>query len=290
MTDTLFLVNQLIQKRKRANKMIKYNDNLLGEINSWEDSDTYVVADFDRTLTSSTSVTSWGLFSATKKVPEGFMQKEQALYEHYRPIELDNSISYAEKNFLMNEWWTTLIMSLNEFGLTENDIDNLMTESGLITFRDGAKELFQSLAQRNIPIVIISAGLGDTIRHFLEQNGVMYPNVHIVSNFLNYENGNVKGIKGNTIHALNKSAALLSEDQQKEIAGRNHIILLGDQISDTYMVSEEKRAEALKVAFIAEGTYNDEFANHFDILCTGDTSFIDLSKEFSIFSLDGMKR
>lgn len=270
--------------------MIKYNERILDEINSWEDCDTYVVADFDRTLTTSSSVTSWGLLSANENAPKGFSRIDKELYDLYRPIEVDPNMPFVEKNFYMTQWWISLIRSLSEFGLTQNDIANLMSDSGLINFREGAKELLQSLSSRNIPIIIMSAGLGDTIKTFLERHGVMYPNIHIVSNFLHYEKGVVDGIKGNVIHSLNKNEDLLSIEAQKAIEGRSHIILLGDQISDINMIASEKRTSALKVAFIADGTYNEGFEEIFDVLCTSDTSFVDLSKEFAIFSLDTIKR
>ena len=290
MIDTLFLVKPLILKKKRVNKMIKYNESVLEKISSWEDNDIYVVADFDRTITSSTSVTSWGILTASKRMSNEFIQKGEEIYNYYRPIEIDPTIPFSKKNQLMIEWWNKIIIWLGEAGLNKNDIDNLINESNLITFREGAKEFFQSLAVRNIPIIIISAGLGDAIKHFLKQNGVMFSNVHIVSNFLSYENGVVKGVKGYTIHSLNKSADLLSKDEQEAIEGRSHIILLGDQISDIYMVSDAKRAEALKIAFIPKGNYNEGYKDSFDVLCPSDTSFADLSKEFTLFSLDKMKR
>lgn len=264
--------------------MIKVNQETLDEINNWSWEDTYVVADFDRTLTSCDSVTSWGLLSASNVAPRGFIEREQSLYKHYRPFEVDNTIPFAEKNNLMLEWWTSLISALSEFGFSKEKIDNLMSYSDLISLRDGAKELFTNLYSQNVPVIIVSAGLGNTISHFLDSQGINYPNICIVSNFLEYEDGNVKGIKGNVIHSLNKSEELLSEEQKEAIKAKKHVILLGDQIPDINMISEEKRKDALKIAF----TNNEgEFSRHYNVLCPQDASFLEVMEILPSF---GIKR
>lgn len=256
--------------------MIKANQEILDEVQNWNWDDTYVVADFDRTLSSSDSITSWGLLSATSMVPKEFIQRENELYNYYRPMEIDSAISPEKKNNLMLEWWRLLLSALREYEFSKDKIDNLMNYSALISLREGVKELFESLYLKNVPIIIISAGLGNTIEHFLESNGINYPNVFIVSNFLEYEDGKVKGTIGKIIHSLNKGEELLTDEQKAAIGNRKHVILLGDQIPDINMISEEKRKKALRIAFGVSPKTEEDFSKYYNVLCTKDTSFIEV--------------
>lgn len=256
--------------------MIKVNQEILDEVQSWSWNDTYVVADFDRTISSSDSITSWGLLSATNKVPKDFIQRENELYDYYRPLEIDSTISLEQKNNLMHNWWNSLLMLLKEFEFSKDKIENLMNYSDLISLREGAKELFEGLYLENVPIIIISAGLGNTIERFLESKGINYPNVFIVSNFLEYKDGKVKGTASKIIHSLNKGEALLTDEQKTAIGPRKHVILLGDQISDINMISEEKRSNALRIGFGINEENEEEFSKYYNALCSKDTSFIEV--------------
>lgn len=52
-------------------------------------------------------------------------------------------------------------------------------------FRENTKEFFHELNQANIPILVFSAGLGDTVEAVLKHCEVLLPNVE-VSVFFNY--------------------------------------------------------------------------------------------------------
>ena len=75
-----------------------------------------------------------------------------------------------------------------------------------MAFREGAKEFLKSMNDRNIPIIVISAGVGNIIQQFLINNDCNFPNIYICSNFLEYENGIIQGVRDNNlIHPLNKN-------------------------------------------------------------------------------------
>lgn len=52
----------------------------------------YVVADFDRTITTGSSLTSWSVLADTDLVPEEYSVERHHFYEIYRPIEVDTSL------------------------------------------------------------------------------------------------------------------------------------------------------------------------------------------------------
>lgn len=97
--------------------------------------------------------------------------------------------------------------------------------------RDGTQELFKRLNELNVPLLVFSAGLGDSILSVLKHADVMYPNVRIVSNFLQYENGLLNGLDNDQhviIHTFNKNEnALRGTDYYDAVHGRKHVILMG---------------------------------------------------------------
>lgn len=97
--------------------------------------------------------------------------------------------------------------------------------------RDGTHDLFKVLNTLNVPLLVFSAGLGDSILSVLKHAELMYPNVHIVSNFLQYKNGILDGLDNNThtlIHLYNKNEnALIGTDYYESVHGRKHVILMG---------------------------------------------------------------
>ena len=48
--------------------------------------------------------------------------------------------------------------------------------------------MFDNLHACDIPLLIFSAGVGDIIREVIAQNSHMYPNMHVVSNDLDFDN------------------------------------------------------------------------------------------------------
>lgn len=53
--------------------------------------------------------------------------------------------------------------------------------------REGYKTFFHTLYQDNIPLFIFSAGIGDILEEIIRQMNVLHPNVHIVSNYMDFD-------------------------------------------------------------------------------------------------------
>ena len=73
------------------------------------------------------------------------------------------------------------------------------------------------------------------IKIYKEDIESSYDNIKIVSNFIEFENGNYKQIKGEVIHALNKNIVSLDEKSKELLNGRENILLLGDGLPDLKM-------------------------------------------------------
>jgi len=209
----------------------------------------YVVADFDKTLTRGDSESTWGILSKADNMGEEYRQKRTALYEKYRPMEIDETLPHDIKSQKMDEWWKSHIGLFYEYGLKEEFIINAVKRK-LLTYRDGAKKFLKRMYELDIPVIIVSAGIGNIIIEFLKEENDLYPNIHIISNTVEFENGVMKGLKGKTIHSLNKDVVHGDSDILKIINDRKNILLFGDLVADVKMIPEEKEEIALKFGFL----------------------------------------
>ena len=53
--------------------------------------------------------------------------------------------------------------------------------------RDGSDWLFDELHKHNVPLLIFSAGIGDVVMETVRQRAMLYDNVKVVSNFMDFD-------------------------------------------------------------------------------------------------------
>ena len=148
----------------------------------------------------------------------------------------------------------------------------------LMYFRSGAIEFIEFLHKNNIPLIIISAGIGNIIENFLKINNCLFDNIHVISNKIVFNNGIATGVDNKIIHSLNKNETSLTQDILNKINNRKDVILLGDQIGDLLMVDKNTDKELLTIGFLNDDTKDnlDIMNNGFDIVCDTDDTYIDI--------------
>lgn len=264
--------------------MIIYDKNSIERIDSWNDESIHVLMDFDRTITNSNSEASWGILSKSPLVSPDYVSERQDFYDYYRPIEMDECMDDDIKSKYMLEWWKKHINLFVKYKISNDIIDDASSHIYAMEFRDGAREFLSDLNRRNIPVIIISAGIGDVVKQFLIKNSCDFDNIHIVSNFLTFEDGVATGISGNIIHSLNKNSASIPMSVKNLISDRPNVILFGDVCGDVKMANEEDRFNAFKIGFldINEDENMESYKRVFDVVCTDNTTYNDLMDEFDI--------
>jgi cytosolic 5'-nucleotidase 3 len=89
-----------------------------------------------------------------------YSQKAHALYNKYRPIEIDPNVPDDKKKIVMCEWWKAHFDLLIEKGFSRRHIERAL-QSARIQLRDGFNQFAATLADNNIPLVIMScSGMG----------------------------------------------------------------------------------------------------------------------------------
>ncbi|XVE52397.1 hypothetical protein DITRI_Ditri02bG0119100 [Diplodiscus trichospermus] len=250
-----------------------------------------VIADFDATLTrywinGQRGQSSHGLLQQGN--PE-YDAKRKALFEYYHPLEYSLTIPHEEKTKLMEEWWGKTHALLIEGGLTYDAIKNSVANAN-IAFRDGVVELFEFLEERDVPVLIFSAGLADIIEEVLRQKvHRSFKNIKIVSNQMVFNDcGRLVSFKGKLIHSLNKNERALDmaaplHDQLGDTDGpvtdnasvkqRTNVLLLGDHIGDLGMSDGLNYENRISVGFLNDNIEKnlESYRNAFDIVYLNDT-------------------
>ncbi len=246
-----------------------------------------VIADFDGTLTKKVvdgkpQPSLLSLLINEKYLSKQGVEKSQALFEHYYPIELNPAIPAAEKIQLMQEWWEKSIGVLLEEKVTLAMIHEI-THSPLVQFRDGAIEFLKLLAERRTPLIIYSAsGIGtDAITYLLEQHQLLTTNVSIISNDLDFDKkGVVTAAKLPLIHIANKvGSTLIKKGAMAPYPSRRHCLLIGDSLDDRKMSEGIDFESVYAVAF---GNHQPEnFKPLFDLVLPIDGGYQEISRLLS---------
>ena len=238
----------------------------------------HVVSDFDKTLTpymidGKIAESAIGQLRANGYLSNDYTKKSYELKDKYYPIEIDSTISLAIKKRKMIEWWKKHIKLVVKYGLNKKIVNNVIKDNRII-LRKKSKEFFQLLNDKNVPLLIFSAGQGDFIEGMLNKEKIRYKNMHVVSNFFKFDKkGLVIGYKSKIIHTFNKNETQIkSTPYYNQIKHRKNVILLGDNLHDIHMVEGLNHEVILKIGFLNENVSKNlkYFKEVYDIIILND--------------------
>ncbi|XP_023366840.1 7-methylguanosine phosphate-specific 5'-nucleotidase isoform X1 [Otolemur garnettii] len=196
------------------------------------------------------------------------------LLHHYYPIEIDPHRTIKEKLPHMVEWWTKAHNLLCQQKIQKFQIAQVVRESSAM-LREGYKTFFNTLYQNNIPLFIFSAGIGDILEEIIRQMKVFHPNIHIVSNYMDFnEDGFLQGFKGQLIHTYNKNSSVCENSSYfQQLQGKTNIILLGDSMGDLTMADGVPGVQnILKIGFLNDKVEErrERYMDSYDIVLEKD--------------------
>lgn len=239
--------------------------------------DFYVIIDFDRTLTTYESDASMGIIP--KFLGGEYLKERIKIHDYYRPLELDYTLSTEERSRIMKEWAATSFTLLSKYLKSEEMIENAL-ENANIHLRLGAKEFLKDMYEKDVPVVIMSAGFGNLIKIFLEKQGVLYDNIILISNFFEFRDNKSYIDINNLISPSNKGYSKVPEDIRSKLDKKENIILCGDIVEDIKMAEENKKEKTLTIGFLDDNIDSNlkVYNKNFDIVLTDNESFDTIMK------------
>jgi len=251
------------------------------------------IVDFDNTLSrvhrdGKPLSCSWGVFETSKFVSKDYLEKSDKLRKKYLPIELDAHMSIEEKTPHIIQWYkeANRLLVSGEVGTVHKNTFSQMVKESNVELREGTQALMEDCFKRKVPVLVLSAGLGDMVSHILMGLDAMHPNMHVVSNFLDYDSeGNIVGIKNGDegiIHVYNKNEKSLekmdNDNFVASLAARRNVVVLGDSLGDCGMANGvENPSAVLKVGFLnhdieseADQVRLNKYMDAFDIVLVDD--------------------
>lgn len=255
--------------------MIYINDNKLNSI-KLNYNNFFVVMDFDRTITADDSLGSWAVLENTNFMNPKFKEESADLVKKYYPYELDYSIDDKTKSAYMQEWYTKNMDLFYKYNLTHDILINCVKNSN-IKFRNGFLNFFYDLHRKNIPVVILSAGIGNVIEELLKLNNCLYDNVFIISNFIKFKDNIMLPFNDNMIHSSNKSLNVINFNNN--FFNKDFILLFGDLIEDLNMVPKNDLPRTISFGFLEINVEEnlDLYKKSFDVVLTNNSSFVDVT-------------
>lgn len=250
------------------------------KINNFKKENFYIITDFDRTLTTKESEPSIGI--VPKYLGGECLEERMKIFNYYRPLELDYTLDVMEKQKIMKEWANKSFTLVAKY-ITEDNINKAL-ENANMHFRKGAKEFLIKMNSMNIPVIIMSSGVGNIVKAFLEKEKCLFNNIKIVSNFYEFKNGETYIDLNNIMATVNKEYKKIPEDIRKEIEKNENTLVFGDLIEDIKMANEEKLSNTITFGFLDVNVEQnlEAYKNNFDVVLTEDNNFNDVIKILNI--------
>ena len=240
--------------------------NKLKKINNY-----FVITDFDRTLTTAESEPTMGIIP--QYLGGECLEKRTKIYEQYRPLELDYTIEQKEKQKIMKEWAKESFTLLSKY-ITKEGIEKSLVNADLY-LRDGAKEFLKEMNNKNIPLIIMSSGIGNIVKAFLEKEKCMFNNIEIVSNFFEFKDGKTSIDINNIMATSNKEYCRIPVNIRNKLEEKEKALIFGDLIEDIKMINKEKIPSTLTFGFLDDNVEQnlERYKENFDIVLTENDDF-----------------
>lgn len=244
-----------------------------------ETTNYYVITDFDRTLTTRNSEPSMGIIP--QYLGGECLRKRTEIFQYYRPLELDYKIPAYEKQQIMKEWAKKSFTLLSNY--ITDEILHKSLENANIYLRDGVKEFFTEMNNKNVPIIVMSSGVGNIVKEFLRKENCLFDNVEVVSNFFEFIDGKAY-IDFDNIMAVSKKEYKKIPESIRNTIEKKDAFLFGDLVEDIRMVDTEKRQNTLTFGFLDENIEQnlEKYKENFDIVLTDGSDFKDVKNILNI--------
>jgi HAD superfamily hydrolase (TIGR01544 family) len=250
-----------------------------------------IIADFDRTI-SAFRCANGELCHASHQLLEScvgfdktdFLPKMEKINEKYFALEVSPHVNTEQRAIYMLEWWHQAHELLLAQNIKKQSIDDAVArarQSGCLELRKGAHEFLKYLNQNDVPCLVFSAGLKETIAATLRAEQLdSLDNLHLIGNEMEFDsNGLLIKFGNDTITSSNKNYSHVHSMEpifHTRSHQRRHVILLGDNIGDSNMAEGMDDIECIiRIGLLHDhvDARMEQFKEAFDIVLLNDADF-----------------
>ncbi len=160
-----------------------YLEQLIAALDAADGREVVAVCDFDGTVTTADSDVTMNAMAKAMGYNSAFAGERDALYREYKPV-LEQA-AQEDRPALERKWWSRqMALFLRHQIPPETYTDAL--KSLHFELRPEAAELLRYCEEHDVPVFIVSAGLGNLIIPILAWSGFLSPNLRVLSNFVRY--------------------------------------------------------------------------------------------------------
>ena len=221
-----------------------------------KESQLQVVIDFDHTITGFRNADGSKMAQCHDAI-EHSPKMPDLLQEDYQKLWQDQESGLEAGTWTWQEWWSRSHGLFVKHGLKHAWLPEIVANSG-IRVRQHFVEFIQMLLERDVPVLIVSAGISQVIAEVLQQTGVNPSTLQICANEMVFNDcGALTHFTSPEITPDTKSSIGQLQHAYFAKIQRKHMIVIGDSITDCDVIREVSTVElALKV-----GLYNVDRGN-----------------------------
>lgn len=230
-------------------------------INFKDSSQLKFIFDFDQTITKykHENQRCYTTYEVLRELlPEMCKAEAHELYTKYGSLE--SSLLYEKQKEKLTQTWYEQVMELYvKYGVTKEVLTQSVEKSikdGTLILREGINEIFEFCRDKEIPIIIFSAGICDVIEEFLDKLNLLHDNVLIVANKIIWnDQDRINSFQTPILHNMNKRFTWIIEnrysfeefDPEYKFTERSNLILIGDSMNDYLMFDGLKKCNIYSI-------------------------------------------
>lgn len=242
-------------------------ETFLHKLSSLKNKRTVIVADFDYTfslryLNNTQLYSSYCFLENSSFVTShnpNFKEDLNSLLTNYAHYETDTSLDFEFRKSKVREWFMKSFELYIKQKIPKSEFIHMVKEAynkNKFFFRKNLKEFIQRLIEYDIPLIIISGGIRETIeilfREYLQELYTELTNkklLTILANTFTYDSNNfISGITTPIVYTFNKStfvSEVVNSDRNVDT-----VVVLGDHLNDYDSIKDTNVPNTIGVGFI----------------------------------------
>lgn len=239
----------------------------LHKLSSLKNKRTVIVADFDYTfslryLNNTQLYSSYCFLENSSFVTShnpNFKEDLNSLLTNYAHYETDTSLDFEFRKSKVREWFMKSFELYIKQKIPKSEFIHMVKEAynkNKFFFRKNLKEFIQRLIEYDIPLIIISGGIRETIeillREYLQELYTELTNkklLTILANTFTYDSNNfISGITTPIVYTFNKSTFV--SEVVNSYRNVDTVVVLGDHLNDYDSIKDTNVPNTIGVGFI----------------------------------------